>query len=126
MNSYRTIHRVDIQAHIKAGTDMRLVEALPEKYHREAHLPGALLLPHDEVRDRAEALVADKNAFIVVYCANTHCNNSRIAAQTLASMGYTNVAEYAEGKEDWIEQGRRLRQRVTHPALRGGLAIDLR
>ncbi|MGD8583438.1 MAG: rhodanese-like domain-containing protein [Gammaproteobacteria bacterium] len=40
-----------------------------------------------------------------MYCANTACQNSRIAAQTLASMGYTNVAEYEEGKQDWVEAG---------------------
>jgi rhodanese-related sulfurtransferase len=105
MNSYRTIYRDDIYAHIKAGTYLHLVETLPEKHYREAHLPGALLLPHDEVRDRAEAMFPDKEALIVVYCANTPCKNSRIAAQTLASLGYTNVAEYAQGKEDWIEAG---------------------
>jgi len=84
---------------------MHLVEALPEKYYRDGHLPGAILLPHDEVRARAGALLPDTDDFIVVYCANTACQNSRIAAQTLATMGYTNVAEYEEGKQDWIEAG---------------------
>ncbi len=105
MNTYRTIHRDDLYAHIKAGTKMHLVEALPEKYYRESHLPGAMLLAHDEVRDRAETVFPEKEAFIVVYCANTPCKNSRIAAQTLVSLGYSNVAEYAEGKEDWSEAG---------------------
>ena len=103
--TYRHIQRDDIHAHIRAGTPMQLVEALPEKYYRDRHLPGAILLPHDEVRDRADTLLPDKDAFIVVYCANTACQNSRVAARTLASMGYTNVAEYVEGKQDWTEAG---------------------
>ncbi len=105
MTTFRRIHRDDIHAHIRAGTSVHLVEALPEKYYRDGHLPGAILLPHDEVRARAGDVLPEKNDFIVVYCANTACQNSRIAAQTLASMGYTNVAEYEEGKQDWIEAG---------------------
>jgi rhodanese-related sulfurtransferase len=105
MTTFRRIHRDDIHAHLQAGTPMNLVEALPEKYYRDGHLPGAIQLNHDEVRAQAGTRLPAKDAFIVVYCANTPCRNSRIAAQTLASLGYTNVAEYEEGKQDWIEAG---------------------
>lgn len=105
MSEHRRIYRDDIRAHIAAGTSMRIIEALPDKYYRKAHLPGAINLPHDQVRERAAQLLPDKDALIVVYCANTPCENSRIAAQTLASLGYGNVAEYVEGKEDWIGAG---------------------
>jgi rhodanese-related sulfurtransferase len=105
MTTFRRIHRDDIHAHLQAGTPMHLVEALPEKYYRDGHLPGAIQLNHDEVRDQVEARFPDKDAFIVVYCANTACQNSRKAAQILASLGYTRIAEYEEGKQDWIEAG---------------------
>jgi rhodanese-related sulfurtransferase len=105
MTTFRHIHRDDIHAHLQAGTVMHLVEALPEKYYRDGHLPGAIQLNHDEIRTHAETRLPTKDAFIVVYCANTACQNSRVAAQTLASLGYTNVAEYEEGKQDWIEAG---------------------
>jgi len=105
MTTFRRIHRDDIHAHLRAGTTMHLVEALPEKYYRDGHLPGAMQLNHDEVREQAETRLPTKDAFIVVYCANTACQNSRKAAQALASLGYTNVAEYEEGKQDWVEAG---------------------
>jgi rhodanese-related sulfurtransferase len=105
MTTFRRIYRDDIRAHLQAGSPITLVEALPERYYRQGHLPGAIHLPHDEVRQRAAELLPDKEAFIVVYCANTPCQNSRIAAQTLAALGYTNVAEYEEGKQEWIEAG---------------------
>jgi rhodanese-related sulfurtransferase len=57
------------------------------------------------VRARAGELLQATDELIIVYCANTACQNSRVAAQTLAVMGYTNVAEYVEGKQDWIEAG---------------------
>ena len=65
--------------------------------------PGALNIPHDEVRAKAPEMLPDKNAFIVVYCANTPCQNSKIAANTLQQMGYINAYEYVEGKQHWLE-----------------------
>ncbi len=101
----RAIKRQEILQHLQDKNPMTLVEALPEKYYRDGHLPGAIQLDHDKVRERAAAALPDKKAFIVVYCANTPCQNSGIAAKTLEAMGYTNVAEYVEGKQDWTEAG---------------------
>lgn len=42
---------------------------------------------------------------MVVYCSNTACQNSAIASRRLTELGYTNVLEYVEGKQDWIEAG---------------------
>ena len=99
------INREEIQTHLQARTPMILVEALPEKYYRDGHLPGAIHLPHDQIRALAAERLPDKSAFIVVYCASEPCQNSRIAAHTLDALGYTNVGEYVQGKKDWIEAG---------------------
>jgi rhodanese-related sulfurtransferase len=82
-----------------------LVEALPEKYYRDAHLPGARHLPHDQVRELAPRVLPDRDAEIVVYCASSTCQNSHVAAKVLGQMGYANVAVYAGGKQDWQEAG---------------------
>jgi rhodanese-related sulfurtransferase len=82
-----------------------LVEALPEKYWRDWHLPGAKHLPHDQVPQLAPSVLPDKNAEIVVYCASATCQNSSIAARMLEQHGYTNVAVYAGGKQDWQDAG---------------------
>lgn len=85
--------------------DVILVEALPEKYFRHSHLPGAINIPHDQVDALAPALLPEKAAEIVVYCANAACQNSRIAARRLGEIGYVNVAVYEPGKADWVEAG---------------------
>jgi len=100
-----TITRDELQAHIDRGDDIRIVEALPPMYYQDAHLPGALNLPHDEVVALAPTLLPDKGQEIVVYCSNMACQNSGIAANRLTALGYTNVRKYAEGKQDWIEAG---------------------
>ena len=100
-----TITRDEIKARLDGGEPITLVEALPPKYFDEAHLPGAINIPHDQVRELAPALLPDKAASIAVYCASTECNNSKIATDTLRSLGYTNAREYVDGKRDWIEAG---------------------
>lgn len=98
----KLIDRNTLQAKLGRVT---LAEALPEKYWRDWHLPGATHLPHDQVKQLAPGLLPDKDAEIVVYCASSTCQNSHIAARTLAQLGYTNVAVYAGGKQDWQEAG---------------------
>ena len=82
-----------------------VVEALPAAYYEDAHIPGAINIPHTEVRSLAPALLPDKDALIVTYCANLPCPNSDLAARILGKLGYTNVRRYAEGKDDWRDAG---------------------
>jgi len=104
-----TITRTELQSLIDAGS-VTLVEALAASYYEEGHLPGAINIPHTEVRELAPSLLPDKDAQIVVYCANEPCPNSGIATHVLAKLGYTNVRDYAEGKADWVEAGLALEQ----------------
>ena len=100
-----TITREALKAGLDRGDAITLVEALPQRYFDDGHLPGAINIPHDEIRARAASLLPDKEARIVVYCASTACRNSKLATDTLHRMGYTNAVEYVEGKQDWVEAG---------------------
>ena len=99
-----TITREELQAAIQDG-DVIVVEALGPQYYRDAHLPGAINIPHTEVARLAPQLLPDKAAAIVTYCSNTACRNSEIVAAQLRALGYLDVRKYAEGKEDWREAG---------------------
>jgi rhodanese-related sulfurtransferase len=99
------ITREEIAENLKNNEEMTLVEALPLQYFADRHLPGAININFDEVEMLAPKVLPDTGALIVVYCANTPCQNSTKATIKLAAMGYTNVREYAEGKEDWIAAG---------------------
>ncbi len=104
-----TITRTELATLIDAGA-VTVVEALPAAYYEQGHLPGAINIPHTEVRELAPALLPDKDAPIVVYCANLPCPNSGIATHVLTKLGYANVRDYAEGKADWAEAGLPLEQ----------------
>ena len=101
----RTISRGELKAKLDRGESVILVETLGPAYYEDAHLPGAINIPHTEVDGLAPELLPDKSAQVVVYCSNRACQNSPQAARRLASLGYGNVYDYEEGKQDWIEAG---------------------
>src|SRR5947209_8770599 len=98
------ITRDQLRAEINAGT-VTVVETLGPAYYESGHLPGAINIPHTQVRELAGSLLPDKDAAIVTYCSNTACRDSEIAANQLIALGYSNVRKYAEGKQDWTEAG---------------------
>lgn len=101
----KKIGREALKSKLDRRENVILVEALPAKYFDHSHLPGAINVPHDRVDELAPRMLPDRNAEIVVYCANAPCQNSSIAAERLAALGYTDVADYHEGKQDWIDAG---------------------
>ncbi len=101
----RQISREELRNKLILRESLTLVEALPEKYWRDSHLPGAIQMDYTEVAEKAHNLLPDKEAKIVVYCASTECQNSSKAARTLEDLGYKNVNEYAQGKQHWLEAG---------------------
>jgi len=103
--SMNTITRDELKNVLESGAPLTLLEALPEKYYRHSHLPGARLFPHDQARELANELRTPRDAPIVVYCASATCTNSHKAAQTLTQLGYSNVRVYVEGKADWQAAG---------------------
>ncbi len=108
----KILTRSELQARLNANPGLVLLEALPERYYNDRHLPGAKHFPHDQARVLAPALAPDKAAEIVVYCASKTCQNSHIAARALDQLGYANVAVYAGGKQDWAEAGLALEEVV--------------
>jgi len=94
-----------LKEYIDNREKLLIIEALPEKYYSEAHIPGAIQIDYTELELKADKLPEEKNKMIVVYCAGKECQNSIITARQLDSLGYTNVYEYERGKQDWVEAG---------------------
>ena len=100
-----TISREDLKTALDRGDPVVIVEALPEPFYRKAHLPGAINIPPDRLDELAPTLLPNKDARIVVYCSDLACQNSAIMVRLLTELGYQNVWDYAEGKQDWIAAG---------------------
>lgn len=65
-----TISRDELKEKIERKDDFTLVETLPLTAYQHAHLPGAINMPSDKVKELAPGLLPDKDADIVVYCAS--------------------------------------------------------
>ena len=98
------ISRDDLRDAIASGA-VTVVDALPESYYAQVHLPEAVNLVEDDVAARAAELLPELDAAIVTYCSNVSCGNSQAVASRLEQLGYTNVRKYREGIQDWVEAG---------------------
>ena len=62
------------------------------------HIPGAILIPYTQIEEKAAEMLPDKDQLILVYCRSGR--RSKIAAEALAELGYTNIKEFG-GIIDW-------------------------
>ena len=75
-----------------------IIDARTQEEYDQGHIPGAILIPEYEIADRAEKELPDKNQLILVYCRSGR--RSKIAAEELVKLGYTNIKEFG-GIIDW-------------------------
>jgi rhodanese-related sulfurtransferase len=66
----KTISREELKSKLNRREKFTLLETLARAGYDHAHIPTAKNLPPDEVKTLAPTLVPDKNAEIIVYCAN--------------------------------------------------------
>jgi rhodanese-related sulfurtransferase len=67
-----TISTKDLKSKLDKKQRITVVETLAPERYREAHIPGALNMPPEQIKELAPRLLPDKDAEIVTYCANTH------------------------------------------------------
>ena len=65
-----TISREELKRKMDGGEAFTLVETLQEVAYKHEHLPGAINVPPDRVRELAPGLLPDKSAEIIVYCSS--------------------------------------------------------
>ena len=68
----RTVSTEDLKTKLDRKDPIKMVETLAPERYREAHIPGALNIPPEQVRELAPQLLPNKDVEIVTYCANTH------------------------------------------------------
>ena len=75
-----------------------ILDVRTQEEYDQGHIPGAIVISHEEITEKAEDVLADKEQLILVYCRSGR--RSKIAAEALVELGYTNIKEFG-GIIDW-------------------------
>ena len=75
--------------YLRKAENVILVDVRSVQEYNEGHMPGAILLQSFEAEKKAERVLKDKNALIVLYCSSG--SRSKKVAKILIKKGYKNV-----------------------------------
>lgn len=95
---YKQITPEEAKRIMDSGEEYILLDVREQDEYDEGHISGSILIPYTEIDVKAEAMLPDKNKQILVYCRSGR--RSKIAAESLAKLGYTDVKEFG-GINDW-------------------------
>ncbi|MCL2293548.1 MAG: rhodanese-like domain-containing protein [Spirochaetes bacterium] len=95
---YRRISASEARKMMQELKEYIILDVRTEVEFAQRRIPGAVLIPHAEIRNRAEKELPDKNMVILVHCQLGR--RSENAARKLVSMGYVNVYDFG-GLADW-------------------------
>ncbi|MBM4348567.1 MAG: molybdopterin biosynthesis protein MoeB, partial [Deltaproteobacteria bacterium] len=88
---------------VKRGESMVLLDVREKEELALGYLKDSVFIPRASLPEKAETLLPDKDAPLVVYCAAGV--RSILAAKTLREMGYQHVSSMREGIEGWKKAG---------------------
>lgn len=95
---YEQITAEEAKKIMDSGEEHIILDTREQDEFDEGHIPGAILIPYTEIENEAEEMLPDKDKLILVYCRSGR--RSKIAAESLAKLGYTNIKEFG-GIIDW-------------------------
>ena len=96
--TYEQITPAEAKAIMDTEQDYVIIDARTDAEFAQGHIEGAIMIPEYEIEARAEKEIPDKDNLILVYCRSGR--RSKIAADALVKLGYTNVKEFG-GIIDW-------------------------
>ena len=86
-----------------------ILDARPSGFFERGHVPGALNLARDDFardyRHLSPVLKRLGDKPIIVYCSGGDCHDSRLVANALLTLGFSNVSVFTGGWEAWSAAG---------------------
>jgi rhodanese-related sulfurtransferase len=86
-----------------------ILDARPGVFFERGHVPGARNLARDDFardyRKLSTLLQSATDKPIIVYCSGGDCHDSRLVANALLTLGFTNVRVFTGGWEAWSAAG---------------------
>ena len=81
-----------------SAADYIILDVRTRDEYETGHIPGARCFPLDDIECNAEVYIPDKDMMYLIYCRSGR--RSKIAAEVLVELGYTNIKEFG-GIIDW-------------------------
>lgn len=106
----------EVEDALNRGRSLALLDVREPADYARAHLPGAANLPSGYVRERAERLVPDADAPLIVYGEDDHDERAVEAARQLVHLGLGEVHVLAGGAKRWASDDRRVEHGGFAPA----------
>ncbi len=99
----RTVAELEVIEHLEAG--LPLIDTRLAHFHRDATIPGACCIPHEEIAQRLDSL--DPTTPTIFFCNGPQCAATPQAIDRLLAAGYPAdaIAYYRGGIHDWITLG---------------------
>lgn len=82
-----------------------VIDSRPELKYMASHLPWAVSVPWQDMKDMLDVLPKDKSQKLIFYCGGLKCKLSHKAADLAMAQGYTNVYVFKEGEPGWRKAG---------------------
>ena len=96
--TYRQISMEEAVTIMAQESDYIILDVRRADEFASGHIPGAIVISHEEIAEKAEEVLTDKDQLILVYCRSGR--RSKIAAEALMELGYTSIKECG-GIIDW-------------------------
>ena len=93
----------ELKARMESPNPYILADARDVNSYDDAHIPGAISIPADEVDRLADQY--DRDMDVITYCGSYQCPASTIAAKEFMKKGFRNVRDYKGGIKEWTEDG---------------------
>lgn len=100
-DQFEPIGRTELVKRMKAGA-VTLIDVRPVEEYEQAHLPGAVCVPLDDVKEFARK--APKRKQVVAYCRGPYCVFALHAVAALKRRGLDAV-RFEDGVQEWSAAG---------------------
>jgi len=97
-STYTTISGKEAKKMMDENKDIIILDVRTREEYQEGHIEGAILIPDDEITEKAESMLTDKSETILVYCRSGR--RSANASRELSDLGYINIYDFG-GINDW-------------------------
>lgn len=98
MAEYHKISQQEAKARMTKNPQVIIVDVRTLGEYKDGHIPKAIVIPNESIKDQPPQELPDKKAEILVYCRSGH--RSSQAAHKLVEMGYTQVYDFG-GINTW-------------------------